>query len=437
MNPSSQSDDLQGTVTDGAKTNAQFSYDSPIHSDLEAKLKQLLIKLAGANKIIGIQVCAYKDGKVVIDSVAGVLGENDPRPVQHDSLFPVFSTTKGIAAGMVHWLVDNGKLKLDENIANIWPGFGVNKKDSIKVHHVLNHTSGLHNANSGSSSYDLNWKACLNGVATATPESEPGQLQLYHYSSFGFLCGGIVQHASGKKFQEVLDEAIVHPLNIEGDLYIGIPPGVESRLATLSADMEEVQKIQSAIGNARIDLPSSFQPAEIAKSFPVFAHIFSSLEVRQAIIPSANGHCTARALARYYATLATGGIVPPPYSPSNDTTTQKNDGVKRIFHNPKIHDQFLGVGDYADLTLLNGKFGLGFKRYDSKEGITGFGHSGMGGSVGFCDIKHNFAIAVTLNKMALGAVTGQVVHLLCSELNVPVPLDYAAFVEQAPDMKLN
>ncbi|KAF5205802.1 Beta-lactamase domain-containing protein, partial [Thalictrum thalictroides] len=240
------SNDLLETVENEAATNAQFFYDSPIQSDLEAKLKQLLIKLASANKIIGIQVCVYKDGKVVIDSVAGVLGENDPRPVQHDSLFSVFSTTKGITAGMVHWLVDNGKLKLEENIANIWPGFGVNKKDSIKVHHVLNHTSGLHNAASGSSIYELNWKASLNGVVTAIPESEPGQLQLYHYSAFGFLCGGIIEHVSGKKFQEVLDEAIVRPLNIEGELYIGIPPGLESRVATLSADMEDIEKMLSA-----------------------------------------------------------------------------------------------------------------------------------------------------------------------------------------------
>jgi aarF domain-containing kinase len=34
------------------------------------------------------------------------------------------------------------------------------------------------------------------------------------------------QHASGKKFQEILEEAIVRPLNIEGELYVGIPPGI-------------------------------------------------------------------------------------------------------------------------------------------------------------------------------------------------------------------
>jgi len=39
-----------------------------------------------------------------------------------------------------------------------------------------------------------------------------------------FVCSK--QHASGKKFQEVLAEAIVQPLDIEGELYIGIPPGM-------------------------------------------------------------------------------------------------------------------------------------------------------------------------------------------------------------------
>lgn len=36
----------------------------------------------------------------------------------------------------------------------------------------------------------------------------------------------ILQHASGKRFQEVLEEAFVRPLNIDGELYIGIPPGM-------------------------------------------------------------------------------------------------------------------------------------------------------------------------------------------------------------------
>lgn len=49
---------------------------------------------------------------MIIDTAAGVLGRYDPRPVQSDSLFPVFSVSKGITAGMLHWLVDKGYVKL-------------------------------------------------------------------------------------------------------------------------------------------------------------------------------------------------------------------------------------------------------------------------------------------------------------------------------------
>lgn len=50
----------------------------------------------------------YKDGKVIVDTAAGMLGKYDPRPVQCDSLFPVFSVSKGITAGMLHWVADKG-----------------------------------------------------------------------------------------------------------------------------------------------------------------------------------------------------------------------------------------------------------------------------------------------------------------------------------------
>ncbi|KAL5719109.1 hypothetical protein ACHQM5_011933 [Ranunculus cassubicifolius] len=203
--------------------------------------------------------------------------------------------------------------------------------------------------------------------------------------------------------------------------------GVESRLASLTPDIEEFKLIESL---ERPELPSTFQPSYIAKKIPNFCKEFNSLEVRQAIVPAANGHITARALARYYATLATGGTVPPPYPPSSG----KDNGPIKIYQNPKIHDAFMGVGDYADFALPNGSFGLGFKRYASEEGLNAFGHSGMGGSVGFCDIKCNFAIAVTVNKLSLGAVTGRIVQLVCSELDVPVPKD---FIEKGEHIKVN
>lgn len=246
----------------------------------------------------------------------------------------------------------------------------------------------------------------------------------------------------------------------------------------------------SEIAKQRKDIPSGFMsqvedPSQMATSLPA---LFNSLLARRAIIPAANLHCSARALARYYAALVDQGSVPPPHSsstqprlgthihmpqfpskkptkkgksskldvvntdsgknytkvPTDDTRSLTRDGfvsdrrMDKLFINPRIHDAFLGVGEYEDLTLPGGLFGLGFKRSYSKGGeLIGFGHSGMGGSTGYSDMKHRFAIAVTLNKMNFGGVTAQVMQLVCSELNIPLPADYYKFTERLSDDESN
>ncbi|KAJ1698222.1 hypothetical protein LUZ63_006734 [Rhynchospora breviuscula] len=482
---------LQGTMMmHEPASSSQWIYDSPIHSDVEAKLRKLLHDI-GTDKILGIQVCAYKDGKVIIDTAAGRLGKYDPRPIQPDSLFPVFSVTKGITAGLVHWLVDKKKLRFEETIANIWPNFGNSKKNLIQVNHVLNHTSGLHNAMGDVMKDDpllmCDWEESLNRISNSTPDTEPGSLQLYHYLSFGWLCGGIIEHASGKKFQQVLEEAIIHPLNIEGEMYIGIPPGIESRLATLTVDMDDIEKVMQQRQNA--DMPANLTRSDLAQIVAGVPVVFNTLNIRRAIIPAANGHCSARALARYYASLGAAGQIPPPHSsnskpslgshvhipklPSitvskkkkgtnNGTSAQKanskgytlvssntnkheNDDIDndiqqkatRIFENQKIHDAFMGTGDFSGLIYPDGKFGLGFRRYRNTDGnLTSFGHSGLGGSTGFCDVENNFAMAVTVNKMSLGGVTRSVVQLVCAELGIPLPDEFSSSGKKGPDMQL-
>uniref|UniRef100_M8BDM6 Beta-lactamase-related domain-containing protein n=1 Tax=Aegilops tauschii TaxID=37682 RepID=M8BDM6_AEGTA len=398
-----------------------------------------------------------------------------------------------------HTFFDIMKLKYEETVADIWPKFGTNKKELIKVHHLLNHTSGLHNALGDVVKTDpmsvCDWEEMLDQIAKSTPETEPGSSQIYHYLSFGWLCGGLIEHASGRKFQEILEEAIVHPLHIEGELYVGIPPGVESRLATLTVDMEEIQKLQGIKPGPDVPPELLSGIAQMAAGVPA---MFNTLNVRRAIIPAANGHLSARALARYYAALAAGGALPPPHSsnakpllgshvhtpafPTAATSKKKKKGSAkkssgssssmekveyaqlrtsdadsevsvaasgstggRLFSN-RGHgstDAFMGVGAYSGLIQPNGKqptgeLSLGVWRC-GRPGAppTGFGHSGMGGSNGFCDPEHGFAIAVTVNKMALGSVTRRVVRFVCEELGVPVPDEFSVSGEKGPDMVLN
>ncbi|GKE92386.1 hypothetical protein Tco_1573481, partial [Tanacetum coccineum] len=110
-------------------------------------------------------------------------------------------------------------------------------------------------------------------------------------------------------------------------------------------------------------------------------------------------------------------------------TEGTNDEVdNKIFTNPKekIHDAFLGSGDYKDLIIPGGKFGLGFRRVKTTDGcVIGFGHAGLGGSTAYCDVTNRFAISVVINKLSFGALTGEIIRFVCSELDLPVPEDYA------------
>ena len=59
----------------------------------------------------------------------------------------------------------------------------------------------------------------------------------------------------------------------------------------------------------------------------------------------------------------------------------------------------------------------------------GFGHAGLSGSTGYCDINNRFSIAVTLNKVSFGALITEIIQFVCSQLDLPVPQDYAGSLE--------
>lgn len=282
--------------------------------------------------------------------------------------------------------------------------------------------------------------------------------------------------------------------------------GIEDRLASLTLDTEEVKTMKEAIEKqkATASVKSLTTPVErfaepsdtamkqaapkdalgsgdAMSTITALPVLFNTLFVRRAIIPAANGHFSARALARYYGTLATEGLVPPvssssepplgshPYKPFDKkfdplAKGSKKDGTKRtdrnakvvtdiespkavepsssarIFSNARIHDAFLGAGPYSNLAYTEEKFGLGFRRItssdsNSREEVIGFGHSGVGGSTGFCYPAQNFAIAITLNKLSQGGVTAQIVRLITHEMGLPCPAMYSSVdADRGPDM---
>ena len=357
--------------------------------DRNRAVQELLDAQIEAGRQIGVQVAAYLHGEPIIDVVAGTLGPHDDRPVRNDSLFLSFSTTKGPSALVIHQLADRGIIDYDAPVARYWQEFARNGKGRITVAQAMSHQAGLHAMPPGFRPDHLtDWDAALEWVAAGTPAWEPGTTNAYHAVTYGWIVGGIVRGATGRHFSEVIRTEVAEPLGVADEFFVGLPdePGVLNRVATL------------AIVGAGEGLPiPDDSPFFEAMPKAIWRH-FNDLEMRTACMPGANGHFSARALARMYGALANGGTIDGVALVSREQIvrmqTLQTSAPDRVL-GPSIRRStgftLGGLGPDLSGNLVHGPIG--------PRG-TAFGHAGAGGSTGFADPELGLGVAVTINKMA-------------------------------------
>lgn len=349
---------------------------------VNARVNQLIRQFLADGQQLGLQVCAYHDGEMVVDAWAGRMGPDDFRPVAADTLFLSFSTTKGVAATLVHMLADRGLLDYEAPVAQYWPAFGAHGKEYVTVAQALSHQAGLHRMPEPFSIEHLTgWEDGIARMESGVPTYPPGTETGYHAITFAWIVGGIVQGATGEHIKDLIEHEIAEPLGVAGEMYVGIPEGVEERLATIDL-------ITPGEG-----LPIA-DDAEMFKAMPktMWQH-FNEDAVRRACLPSVNGHFTARALAKMYAALAGDGSI----AGSRLVSEERLPAMREL------------MTDRKDLVIgTPGRKGIGFflgGEIDGTHGPLGpresaFGHPGAGGSVAFADPETRLAVAVTLNKMS-------------------------------------
>ena len=360
---------------------------------LNTKVRDILSDQIARGVQIGTQVCAYQNGEEIVNVCAGQMGPEDSRPVQPDTIFSSFSTTKGVAATALHILADRGLIEYEQPVSKYWKEFGANGKERVTVAQAMSHQGGLHAMPPTTEAcLDLlNWDNALRYIETGTPAWEPGTATGYHAVTYGWIAGGIIQHATGRHIRDVIAEEIATPLGIAGEMFVGIPDGVEDRLASL-----KTQDPPSAEEAARSPFAQIPKDHDFFKAMPAhMGYNFNSMEVRKACLPAANGHFSARALARMYGALANGGEI---------------EGI-RIISKERIPlmstiqvetpDRVLMMPMRKSIGYFNGGNIMGMKTANGPRTTT-FGHAGAGGSIAFADPEAGLSIAVTINRMFSG-----------------------------------
>ena len=106
-----------------------------MYIDVE-KLQNLLNEAVVSGEESGCQLAIYQSGKLIADLCAG---EN----IQSNTLFPVYSVSKGLTTALALVLYEEGKLDFDAPVSEYWQQFGCKGKEDIKVWHIFSHRAGL------------------------------------------------------------------------------------------------------------------------------------------------------------------------------------------------------------------------------------------------------------------------------------------------------
>jgi CubicO group peptidase (beta-lactamase class C family) len=159
-------------------------------------------------------------GKAIYKKAFGMADREWNVPNTVDTKFRIGSVTKQFTAACILQLAEQGKLSLDDKLSKYITDYP--KGDSISIHMLLNHTSGIVNYTNLAEF----WPKAILPLSTDSMialfkykplDFSPGSKWSYSNSGF-FLLGVIVEKVSGKKFNEYLQQQIFDKAGLKNTL---------------------------------------------------------------------------------------------------------------------------------------------------------------------------------------------------------------------------
>lgn len=332
----------------------------------------------------GAALCIQIGGETVVDLWAGTADKDGAEAWHSDTILNLFSCTKPFAAVAVLQLVDEGKLRLDEPVALLWPEFAEAGKGAITLRQLLCHQAGLPALRHMLPAEALyNWSAMTDALAAEQPWWTPGQGHGYAALTYGWLVGEMLRRADGRGPGESIAARIARPLGL--DFHVGLADEEFYRVAHVARGKGNTgdEAAQRLVQTTMRD-PTSMT----ARAFTNPPSIMTSTnkpEWRRMQQPAANGHGNARSLAGFYAGLLDGRLLESELL--NELTREHSVGEDRTL----LTRTRFGLGCMLDQPdVPNATFGLGVKA---------FGHPGAGGSIGFADPDRDVAFGFVTNTL--------------------------------------
>lgn len=206
-----------------ALTNAYAQSMMPDAAAIKAQVDKVVVPYMKNNNVPGAAIAVYMDGKEYYFNY-GAANVSTKAPVTSDSLFEIASNTKVFTATLLAYEIKNGKIKLDDPIIKFLPPLANTTNlpiDTVTVQNLATHTASFPRDTQDFGVPKGNMTGLLKALKTWQPNFPIGSEHLYSNIGFGLL-GTVVSNASGIPYQQLLQQVILQPLNMQ-NTFIKVP----------------------------------------------------------------------------------------------------------------------------------------------------------------------------------------------------------------------
>lgn len=334
------------------------------------------------------QIALARRGRVAGIATFGVAEQGGRlQPATDDTLYCVYSTTKGVIAVALWRLLESDALRLDERVADIVPEFGTNGKDVVTIRQLVTHTCGFPLAPLHPDVWDDRQRR-LEAFGRWRLTWEPGSRFEYHPTSAHWVIAEVVERRTGQPYASFLRDRVLAPMGLD-DFHLGLPPELDHRVATV------VQTV------APVEPPGGWAGAP-----PDDLLVFNRPAARRVGVPGGGGIAGAAELALLYQPLVNGGMTP---RGERLLRAETIDRATRVLTEAHHVDPVMRVPvNRAVGVVVAGDDGKAkFRGFGASASPRAFGHNGAGGQIAWGDPESGISFGFCTNGFGPWLETGR------------------------------
>jgi CubicO group peptidase (beta-lactamase class C family) len=336
------------------------------HEPALQRVRELIESHIADGRYPGAQIALARHGKLALFETFGRAVTVPSAAASADTLWLLFSNTKVITAAGIWALVEDGRLRFSDRIAEHIPEFARHGKGNITLAQVISHRAGFPSQAVSSQAW-TDHAHMRSEVCDFTLEWTPGSRLQYHPKSAFWTAAALIEAVTKHDYRDFLTQRIIEPLGLAHDVFVGLPDAEHGRVATI------------------------YEPGSDGAQRPLGEE--NTAPYRRAGIPSSGGFANARGMVALYQMMVNGGRL-------NGTRLFSQRLIEFVTRNH--------TGDMVDGGMdMPMHRGLGVHVRGTTETIRGlgsiasprtFGHGGVGSSYCWADPDSGVSFAYLTNS---------------------------------------